>query len=206
MWSTGSGHGPSESASPATLASLSERQASTQSKVEWIELFVVSFYAAEAIELFGREFGFSRSYAGSVELAVMTAVGVLMLFVLRPWQDHPAMGERAVPPHRFLWLPRSVVRVLAAVAVLLGVYLAVGFAFAKRPETAALPEAVRRPQVEVEQTRTNARDRAQAAAEREAFLAVCKDRCLQNASFAALAQRAEAEFAADHCELSAGLL
>ena len=59
----------------------------TQSKVEWIEVFLVSFYAAELAELLGRGFGFSHGFLSWGVLTTLLLSVLIVAFLIRPWKE-----------------------------------------------------------------------------------------------------------------------
>jgi hypothetical protein len=80
--------------------------ASVQVKVEWIEIFIVSIYAAELTKTLAELFGFAHThtripYAGVTTLAWAVIAGLTALFLLKPWQHG---HEQKTRPHRIIMM------------------------------------------------------------------------------------------------------
>jgi hypothetical protein len=73
--------------------------ASVQIKVEWLEVFFVSFYAAELSHMIAELFGFDHHYTAVATLAWAVGGGMLALFSLKLWQHG---GERKARLHRVI--------------------------------------------------------------------------------------------------------
>lgn len=67
--------------------------ASVQIKVEWLEVFFVSFYATELSHTMGELFHFDHAYTALSTLAWTIVAGAIALFSLKPWQHgHSSRG------------------------------------------------------------------------------------------------------------------
>jgi len=90
--------------------------AAVQTKVEWLEVFFVSFYAAELSNLIAESFSFNHSYKAVTVTAWAIVAGLIAVLCLRPWQH--SKGEhregRKLPSVRTLLLAALVLLVVWA--------------------------------------------------------------------------------------------
>ncbi|MGJ5818190.1 hypothetical protein [Paludibaculum fermentans] len=68
--------------------------AETQSKVEWIEVFVVSIYSLELVHIVGNAFEFREIYVACGALLAMGLAIAAALSLLKPWKHHPGQLKR----------------------------------------------------------------------------------------------------------------
>jgi hypothetical protein len=109
----------------ATLAQQSahtRHMAATQTKVEWIEIFLISFYSAELVGLLGEQFRLDHAYISLWVLTAMFASGIVAALLLKPWDAGPEKRPRWMPPTSFI-------AAAAIVLLLVGAFLAGGRRF-----------------------------------------------------------------------------
>lgn len=88
--------------------------AATQNKVEWIEIFLISFYSAELTELVGKGFDLGHGYLSYAVVIAMFSSGVVAAMLLKPWKHESSHTTSIEPPPRHF-----IVAVLVIAAVLL---------------------------------------------------------------------------------------
>ncbi len=96
-----------------------ERLASTQNKVEWIEIFVISFYSGELVEMLGKEFDIAHDVRQVALLAAVIGSALIAGFMLRPWDESIKKKASVNSPTRFL-------TVVAIVTLLILAYVGIG--------------------------------------------------------------------------------
>jgi hypothetical protein len=105
------------------------RVAAIQTKLEWLEVFIVSFYAAELADRIGNIFPFNHTY--TIIAWAVGAAGVT-IWGLKPWQHD---DTRSKSGKRRSWL-RGPVPALIGVLVLWGV---LGWQFFPEAQTRSVP-------------------------------------------------------------------
>lgn len=88
--------------------------AETQNKVEWIEVFLISFYSAELTHLLGDSFGLAHGYLGVVALGAMLIGGLVAAMMIRPWAH-----ESNRPPSQF-WIASGITIGILVAFLLIG--------------------------------------------------------------------------------------
>ncbi len=100
---------------------ISRATQETQTKVEWIEIFLISVYAFEVAEALGGEFHFDHGYVGWGSLVVFALAFGFSVIWVRPYGEEHGEGK--------VWQAKLISRVRVGLVVL-GVFLGVGwFAF-----------------------------------------------------------------------------
>ncbi len=85
------------------LGENTETVAEVQSKLEWVEIFIVGVYAAEVLDIFTRHGGEETSGAARLPLLIaFTIVMALTTIILRPWEKKTPKREGLLP--RPAWL------------------------------------------------------------------------------------------------------
>lgn len=92
--------------------------ANVQIKVEWIEVFIVSYYAAHLSELLAKLFYFDHDYISVATPAWAVGATLITLVALKPWQHGHEPKARL---HRVV-LIATFVTVLVAVWLVLGIF------------------------------------------------------------------------------------
>ena len=94
---------------------------SMQTKVEYVEIFLIGVYSVYLIHYLGDNFGFKPYYIGWSILIGATGASFLALLLLRPW-DHSASRKS-------IWtrIPANILLYPAVILVILTVYLLVGY-------------------------------------------------------------------------------
>lgn len=92
--------------------------ANAQNKLEWIEIFIVSFYSAELVELLGKEFSLNHGFVQYSVLAAAIGAAVITAFALRPWDESAEKHQTVRSPGGFLTVVGT-----ATAAVLLFIFV-----------------------------------------------------------------------------------
>lgn len=81
----------------------SRRMAATQNKVEWIEIFLISFYSAELVDLIGQQFHMTHEYLRVCVLLAAFLGGVIAAMLVKPWaeEENKTAQKATWPPLRF---------------------------------------------------------------------------------------------------------
>ncbi len=101
--------------------------AGVQRKVEWLEVFFVSFYSAELSHILAESFGFAHSYTAWTTLSWAMFGGGLAFVSLQPWKhghsEHGKKPEKKEQPGRWrLALPIVLVTLLVALWLAYGLW------------------------------------------------------------------------------------
>jgi hypothetical protein len=136
---------------------LTKHMAATQTKVEWIETFLISFYAAELVDLLGKDFHLAQSYLSVCVLLAMFGGGIVCALMLKPWDPDKADGWPPPPAFR---------NTVVIIGVLLMLFLVAGKRYFAEPISEA---SNMREQWQETQTKLNELTSA-IKAEREAIL------------------------------------